>query len=60
MSALTKEQSYWRKRIFILTWLAYAGFYFGRKNLSVTWSSMETELGLTNDDYARIIFIGLK
>ncbi len=57
MSVLTKEQSYWRKRIFILTWLAYAGFYFGRKNLSVTWSSMETELGLTNDDYARIIFI---
>ena len=57
MTAFTKEQGYWRKRIFILTWLAYAGFYFGRKNLSVTWSSMETDLGLTNDDYASIIFI---
>lgn len=57
MSGITKEQSYWRKRIFILTWLAYAGFYFGRKNLSVTWSSMETDLGLSNDDYASIIFV---
>lgn len=54
---LTKEQSYWRTRIFILTWLAYAGFYFGRKNLSVTWSSMEADLGLDNSDYAAIIFI---
>ncbi|MGW9685798.1 MFS transporter [Flagellimonas sp. 2504JD1-5] len=54
---LTKEQKYWRKRIFALTWLAYAGFYFCRKNLSVTWSSMETDLGLDNSDYATIIFI---
>ena len=56
MTAITKEQSYWRKRIFLLTWIAYAGFYFGRKNLSVTWSSMSADLDLTNDDYARIIF----
>ena len=54
---LTAEQKYWRKRIFVLTWLAYAGFYFGRKNLSVTWSSMESDLGLTNADYASIIFV---
>ncbi|NNG09480.1 MAG: hypothetical protein HKM92_04880, partial [Arenibacter sp.] len=54
---LTAEQKYWRKRIFVLTWLAYAGFYFGRKNLSGTWSSMETDLGLTNADYASIIFV---
>jgi len=53
---LTKEQKYWRKRIFALTWLGYAGFYFCRKNLSVTWSSMEVELGLDNSDYATIIF----
>lgn len=57
MTSITKEQSYWRKRIFLLTWLGYAGFYFGRKNLSVTWSSMETDLGFTNADYANIIFI---
>ncbi|SDM62089.1 MFS transporter [Kriegella aquimaris] len=55
--ALTADQRSWRKRIFILTWLAYAGFYFGRKNLSVTWSSMEADLGLDNSDYATIIFI---
>lgn len=55
--SLTPQQKYWRKRIFILTWLAYAGFYFGRKNLSVTWSSMEADLGLNNSDYASIIFV---
>lgn len=55
--ALTTAQNYWRKRIFILTWIAYAGLYFGRKNLSVTWSSMETDLGLSNSDYAGIIFV---
>ncbi len=57
MTGFSKVQNYWRKRIFALTWLAYAGFYFGRKNLSVTWSSMETELGLDNSDYASIIFV---
>ncbi|MDL5512569.1 MFS transporter [Arenibacter sp. M-2] len=55
--SLTTDQKYWRKRIFVLTWLAYAGFYFGRKNLSVTWSSMEQDLGLDNSDYASIIFV---
>ena len=55
--SLTVDQKYWRKRIFVLTWLAYAGFYFGRKNLSVTWSSMEQDLGLDNSDYASIIFV---
>jgi len=55
--SLTVDQKYWRRRIFVLTWLAYAGFYFGRKNLSVTWSSMETDLGLDNSDYASIIFV---
>ena len=55
--SLTSQQKYWRKRIFVLTWLAYAGFYFGRKNLSVTWSSMESDLGLDNSDYASIIFV---
>ncbi|WP_341215663.1 MFS transporter [uncultured Wocania sp.] len=54
---LNIEQKYWRKRIFILTWLSYAGFYFCRKNLAVTWSSMESDLGLDNSDYASIIFI---
>jgi len=55
--SLTSEQKHWRIRIFILTWIAYAGFYFGRKNLSVTWSSMSADLGLNNSDYASIIFI---
>lgn len=54
---ITKEQGYWRRRIFILTWLGYAAFYFGRKNLTVTWSSLQTELGFEASDYAGIIFI---
>lgn len=54
---LNSRQLYWRRRIFSLTWLGYAGFYFCRKNLSVTWSSMEIELGLDKTDYATIIFI---
>ncbi|MDO5977462.1 MFS transporter [Flavivirga spongiicola] len=54
---LNAKQKYWRKRIFILTWMAYAGFYFGRKNLAVTWSSMEGDLDLDNSDYASIIFV---
>ena len=54
---LSTEQKYWRKRIFALTWLAYAGFYFCRKNLAVTWSSMEADLGLDSSDYASIIFV---
>lgn len=57
MIPLTTSHNYWRKRIFALTWLAYAGFYFGRKNLSVTWSSMESDLNFTSDDYASIIFV---
>ncbi len=55
--SLTSEQIRWRRRIFLLTWVAYAGFYFGRKNLAVTWSSIETELGLDGNHYATIIFI---
>lgn len=54
---ITKKQEYWRKRIFVLTWLGYAAFYFGRKNLSVTWVALEAELGFENSDYAGIIFV---
>ena len=54
---LDKSQIYWRRRIFLLTWLGYAGFYFCRKNLSVTWSSLEKEAGFTADDYAMILFV---
>ena len=55
--ALTKAHIYWRRRIFILTWLGYAGFYFCRKNLSVVWSSLEEDLGFDKHDYAMILFV---
>lgn len=42
-------------RIFAVTWLAYAGFYLCRKNLSVAMPLMMEDLGLTKVDFA--IFI---
>ncbi len=44
-SAHTKIAKYefWRKRVFIMTWLSYAGFYFTRKAFSVA------KIGLQND-----------
>jgi len=53
--ALTREQRNWRMRIFIVTWLAYAGFYLCRKNLSVIAPQLK-EMGLTDFQYANIIF----
>ena len=54
---LSRRQIHWRRRIFALCWLSYAAFYFGRKNLSVVWTSMEKDLDLTATHYATIIFV---
>ena len=51
----TKEQTQWRRRIFVVTWLGYAGFYFCRKNFSVTMPLIAKDLGYTNDDFAIVI-----
>ena len=52
---LTRKHRYWRNRIFALTWLAYAGFYLCRKNLSVIVPELKNQ-GLTDYQYADIIF----
>lgn len=46
----------YRVRIFTVTWLAYAGFYFCRKNFSVAMPLLKEELQFTGDDFKWIIF----
>jgi len=38
---------HYRVRVFAVTWLAYAGFYFCRKNLSVAMPLLKEELHFT-------------
>lgn len=52
-----KTLNYWRFRIFGLTWLAYAGFYFCRKNFSVTMPIIIDELGYTKTDMAIVLTV---
>jgi sugar phosphate permease len=54
---LTKEYKYWRYRIFVLTWLAYAGFYLCRKNFSIAMPLLSQDQGFTVDNFA--MFLGL-
>jgi Sugar phosphate permease len=53
---LSPSQRVWRWRIFGLTWLAYAGFYLCRKNLSVVMPFMASDLGYSNMQLAGIVF----
>jgi len=46
----------YRVRVFAVTWLAYAGFYFCRKNFSIAMPLLEKELQFTVDDFKWIIF----
>ncbi|HSA00202.1 MAG TPA: MFS transporter [Candidatus Paceibacterota bacterium] len=53
---LSPAQRYWRWRIFAITWLAYAGFYLCRKNLSVVMPLMASEQGYSNLQLADVLF----
>jgi sugar phosphate permease len=53
---LSQTQRSWRWRIFAVTWLAYAGFYLCRKNLSVTMPLLSADLGYSNLQLANIFF----
>lgn len=46
----------YRWRVFALSWMAYAGFYFCRKNFSVAMPLLKQELGFTDNDFSQIIF----
>jgi len=53
--SLSNEQRSWRYRVFVITWLAYAGFYFCRKNFSVAMPLLQRDLGDTNMQLAAVI-----
>jgi len=54
---MDKTLKNWRYRIFTLTWLGYAGFYFCRKNFSVTMPILIDELGFTKNDIAMVLTV---
>ncbi len=45
-----------QRRIFWITWVAYAGFYLCRKNLSVVLPLIERASGLRSIDLANVVF----
>lgn len=45
-----------QRKIFWITWIAYAGFYLCRKNLSVVLPLLNNVSGLKNIDLANIVF----
>lgn len=53
---LTSGQRSWRWRIFAITWLAYAGFYLCRRNLSVAMPLLVSHLKYSNFQLANVIF----
>ena len=54
---LTTEYRSWRCRIFGLSWLAYAGFYLCRKNISIAMPLLDQDLGFTIDHFAMLLFL---
>jgi MFS transporter, OPA family, sugar phosphate sensor protein UhpC len=44
-------------RIFILSWLAYCGYYLCRKNFSVLMPFLKTERGYSTQDLANVLFL---
>jgi OPA family sugar phosphate sensor protein UhpC-like MFS transporter len=55
-AVLAPEYRHWRIRVFVFTWLAYAGFYLCRKNFSVAMPLLSDDLGYTKLDFANVIF----
>ena len=54
---MSSSERYWRRRIFAVTWLTYAGFYLCRKNFAVAMPLLVEDLGYTKLDFATIIFV---
>lgn len=57
VQALLPEMKSWRVRIFTLTWLAYFGMYFCRKNFSVVMPVMSRELHTSKEEFAIVITV---
>ena len=54
--AQKQKLRHYRARIFVLTWLTYAGYYFCRKNFSVAMPLLKKEMGFTDEHFTWIIF----
>lgn len=58
---MTKEHTsgmkIWRLKIFTLTWLAYFGMYFCRKNFSVVMPVLSRELHTSKEEFAVVITV---
>lgn len=46
-----------RARVFVISWLAYAGLYLGRKNFSVAMPRLQEEGGLDKFQLANLLFV---
>ena len=53
---LNREYRLWRCRIFVLSWLAYGGFYLCRKNISISMPLLIQDLGFSKDNFAMLLF----
>ena len=53
---LNREYRLWRCRIFVLSWLAYGGFYLCRKNFSIAMPLLIQDLGFSKDNFAMLLF----
>jgi OPA family sugar phosphate sensor protein UhpC-like MFS transporter len=54
-TSVSREWRFWRYRIFAITWVAYAGLYFCRKNFSVVMPMLEHDLGFSKLQLANLI-----
>ncbi len=52
---LSTKQKQWRIKVFAVTWLAYAAFYFCRKNFSVIMPMISEDFNYSKDDLAILI-----
>lgn len=55
--SISPEMKRWRLRIFAVTWLAYFGMYFCRKNFSVVMPVLSREIHTTKEEFAVVITV---
>jgi OPA family sugar phosphate sensor protein UhpC-like MFS transporter len=55
--AISPEMKKWRVQIFALTWLAYFGMYFCRKNFSVVMPVLSRELHTSKAEFAIVMTV---
>jgi len=53
---LNRKHRLWRYRIFVISWLAYGGFYLCRKNISIAMPLLIQDMGFSKDNFAMLLF----